>query len=201
MLRWAMKLRPALAASGRLPALPRHETRLATLELTALLAAGLAAGVAWVWLQPLKLQIPGWAILRGVLPMTAGLALVPRRGSATAMSAVACVVCLAYGLLGLARVQAAPFASLFLLGPLLDAAAAGTASGWRLYVRFAAAGLAANLVAFAIRFATAYWVIDPGVNHRFLPFWPTALASYMACGTVAGLFGAAACFRLRKSDA
>jgi hypothetical protein len=201
MIGRAMKLRPELAAAARWPALPRQETRIAAVELTVLVAAGLAAAVAWLWLQPLKLQMPGWAILRGVLPMTVGLGLVPRRGSATVMSATACLACIAGGLAGLAHVQAAPMVSLFLLGPLLDAAAAKASSGWRLYAWFAAAGLTADLVAFAVRVATAYWLIEPGVHKRFLVFWPTALASYLACGAVAGLLCAAVCFRFRRRDA
>ena len=200
MISRAMKLRPELAAAARWSALPRQETRIAAVELTVLVAAGLAAAVAWLWLQPLKLQMPGWAILRGVLPMTVGR-LVPRRGSATLMSATACLACVAGGLAGLAHVQAAPMVSLFLLGPLLDAAAAKASSGWRLYARFAVAGLAANLVAFGVRVATAYWLIEPGVHKRFLVFWPTALVSYLACGAVAGLLCAAVCFRLGRRAA
>jgi hypothetical protein len=68
--------------------------------------------------------------------------------------------------------------SILALGPILDFALLGHSSGWRLYLRFAAAGAATNLLAFG----------------------SAALVSFLICGALAGLIGATVWFRFRVHD-
>jgi hypothetical protein len=67
-----------------------------------------------------NLQIPGHAILRAVLPMAIGLALVPRKNGGTVMG----VAALGGELPGLGACT-----SLALLGPMLDLALRSSAAG------------------------------------------------------------------------
>ena len=96
-----------------------------------------------------------------------------------------------------------------MLGPLLDLVTTRAANlGWQLYTRFAAAGLAANLIAFAVRFATGATATGAGrgmgrgggngmgggrglggqAQQLALEIpWTTMLLSFALFGAVAGL--------------
>ena len=69
------------------------------------------------------------------------------------------------------------------------------ASGWRLYGRFALAGMIANLLAFGARFLTAWLAHDPPGSRGASMNWTWALFSFALCGVLTGLIGAAMCFR------
>jgi hypothetical protein len=101
---------------------------------------------------------------------------------------------------GIGRFPPASVLSVLALGPLLDLAVAGAATGWRLYLGFALAGGVANLLAFSLRAVISALGWDfPGGRH-FQWFWSVALVSFLLCGALAGLVSAAACFRARGSD-
>jgi hypothetical protein len=93
------------------------------------------------------------------------------------------------------RFQPAALLSIVLLGPVLDVVLAGQATGWRLYARFAAAGVVANGAAFLARLGVALvgWQLSGG--RQFTTFWQTALISFTICGAIAGLLSAALWFR------
>ena len=76
--------KPNLRSASRLPALA-GAARISAAEVAALLACGALAALA-VGLVHLPIRIPGHAILRGVLPMAMGLALVPRRSAGMIMA-------------------------------------------------------------------------------------------------------------------
>src|SRR5690606_21832762 len=104
----------------------------------------------------MRLQIPGSAILKVVLPMAMGLALVPRHGAGCVMGAAAALTAggLKWGGFGGEGFSAGAMTSLIATGPLLDLALHRVSGGWRLYAAFAAAGLASNFLAFIVRGAT-----------------------------------------------
>lgn len=165
---------------------------LSAVELGLLFGCGLFAAGAVVFVD-LGVRIPGHAILRGVLPLGLGMALVPRRGSGLMMGGSALA-----GLAGLALIGrgagVGASTSLVLLGPLLDLAAARARSGRLLYLAFGLAGLAANLAAFVLRGGAKAGGIGGGT--RLLADWLTiAPISYAACGLAAGLITAAVFFR------
>jgi hypothetical protein len=144
----------------------------------------------------LRLGVPGHAILRGVVPMALGLALVPRRSAGMVMSCGAGTMAALMLMGGYGRFQPAALLSVLLLGPVLDMALVGRPSGWRLYARFVAAGVLANFAAFAARFAVAFLGHRLQGGRQFIEFWPTALGSFVLCGAIAGLVSAALWFRL-----
>jgi hypothetical protein len=194
----AFAAKPSLRAASRLPSLS-GDARLSLAEVACLLACGSLAALA-VGMVRIPLGIPGHAILRGVLPMALGLAVVPRRSAGMIMSLGAVISAggLVWG--GLDRFQPAALLSILALGPVLDIAVAGRPTGWRLYLRLAAAGAVANLMAFALRFGMAFSGWQLAGSRHFLSFASLALLSFMLCGAVAGLVSAAIWFRLLPSS-
>jgi hypothetical protein len=195
----AFATKPTLRTASRLPTLSR-EARVSAAELTCLLACGALAVLCVAIFQQMRLPIPGNSILRAVLPMAMGLALVPRRSAGTVMAFGAGLTAAAMSLGHVGRFPPAAVISVVVFGPVLDAALAGQPSGWRLYARFAAAGALANLLAFAVRFATSWLGWDLAGSRQFTDFWLSALPSFVLCGALAGLVSAAVWFRLRVDD-
>jgi hypothetical protein len=182
-------LKRNLMTATRLPVISRSDSISAVEVGVLLLAGGLAACL--VCFLHLSFRVPGHAILRAVVPMALGLALVPRRSAGTIMAASAGLTAGAFHLGGLGRIQPAAVVAMLALGPMIDLAMSGQSRGWRLYGCFALAGIGANLLACASHFFMAF---PPG---RHWP-WPVALGSFLACGAVAGLISAALWFRLRE---
>jgi hypothetical protein len=102
-------------------------------------------------------------------------------------------------LTGMAGGGAGALTSLLLTGPLLDVASRWSRRGWQLYLAFSAAGLASNLAAFGVRWATK---VGSGGGRALAEWQPQAIVTYAVCGLLAGLIGAAICFRAtaRSSD-
>jgi hypothetical protein len=91
--------------------------------------------------------------------------------------------------------------SVLAIGPLLDFALLGERKGPHLYARFILGGAAANLLAFGLKSISAFlgWNMAGGGNFaRFST--AVSLTSYILCGALAGLFGAAVWFRFRECD-
>jgi hypothetical protein len=196
MLEMAFKPLDNVRASARLRAFGREGRVNLAAEIGVMAAAGVAAALA-IGLVRMQIRMPGHAILRAVLPMAIGLSLVPRRSVGSVMSICAGVT---VGLLhfgGFGRFQPAAVVGLIAIGPLLDLAMIGTGQGWRLYLRFILAGIAANLLSYESRLATAYFGFNEPGSRQFASFWLPAIVSFTLCGALAGLIGAAACFRLR----
>lgn len=196
-------LQPALNLknSSRMPQMLREGQGVRLLEIGTLMMCGVVAATIIGCFQIRGLRIPGYVILGGVLPMSLGLALVPRRMAGGIMSLSAAAMSAAMYFSHWGNVQIAGFVSLLVLGPLLDLAALGTTRGWRLYARFVVAGGIANLIAFGARWLSAFegWEMQGG-GRRVLAFWPSALTSFILCGAVAGLISAMVWFRWRASD-
>src|SRR5690606_25269753 len=164
----------------------------------------LAAAAATALLD-LGWRIPGHAILRTVIPLAVGLALVPRRGSGMVMSATAGSGMLGLQAAGMAGGGAGALTSLLLTGPLLDVASRWSLRGWHVYLSFALAGLTSNMLAFLVRWATKAASGGGGGGGmgggRALAEWqPQAIVTYAICGLLAGLLGAAVCFRARSKN-
>jgi len=205
--------KPSLRSASRLPALS-DELRISATEIACLLGCGMLTAVAVGFGNQIMRGVPGHAILRGVLPMALGLALVPRRSAGMTMSLSAGVTAALMSWQGVGRFQPAAILSVVLLGPVLDSALAGQPKAWRLYARFLAAGAVANLLAFAVRFGLAFfgWQTGGGSGgggggggrgggQMFMDFWSMALVSFLVCGALAGLISATLWFRLRGGDA
>jgi hypothetical protein len=194
-----------LKDSSRLPSLSRS-AEITAAEFACLLACGALAALA-VGLVHLQLRVPGHAILRGALPMAMGLALVPRRLSGLVMAIGAGITSTAMGAAHIGTFPASSMVSVLALGPILDLALLGRSSGWRLYLRFAAAGAAANLLALALKIAGFRLGIETGGGGgmgggggQTLTFSSMAFVSFLICGALAGLIGAAVWFRFRVND-
>jgi hypothetical protein len=207
----------SLAAAARLTLPRRGQAAVSVVELTTLVMLGALAAIATSFAMG-GLRLPGHAILRGTLPLIFGLSLVPRRTAGTVMSMAAATTFAALRMGGLGLPNPAAWVGLLCLGPAMDAAVAGARGGWRLYTRFAAAGLVANLAAFAVRMASTPLGaaaaghipgsgggrgmggghgMGRGGGPSVVDFWPTALASFALFGAIAGLVCAMIWFRAR----
>jgi hypothetical protein len=174
------------------------ERTISAAELAVLVVLGFASAVASAVLTR-DLGIPGHSILRVVLPMAPGLALVPRRGSASIMGLSAGAGGAVFWLSGVHNFGVGAVTSLVLTGFLLDLAMIGARSGRSVYFRLALAGLASNLLAFAAKLAEKLLSPEAMGRQPFGSWLLKSLVSYPACGFLAGLIGAAACFRFTKT--
>lgn len=143
-----------------------------------------------------KMRLPGHAILSSIFPMALGLAVIPRRGAGTVMGVGALLMNVI-----LPRLEITPglgsIVSVATIGPALDLALRNTRHGWRVYAGFAVAGLAANLIAFAVQATAKYYGVS-GISGKPLAAWlPTAAVTYPVFGLLAGLVSAAVWFRFR----
>ena len=206
----------SLAAAARWSLPRRGQAAVGVVELGTLVMLGALAAIA-TQLATGSVRLPGHAILRGTLPLILGLSLVPRSTAGTVMSVAAAATFGALQLGGLRLPSPAAWVGLLCLGPAMDLAVVGARGGWRLYARFAAAGLVANLAAFAVRMAStplgaavAGHVPGSGGGRgtgggrgigrggaSVVEFWPIALASFALFGAIAGLVCAMIWFRAR----
>jgi hypothetical protein len=191
----AFAAKPSLRTASRLPNLSRA-THISAKEIACLFACG-ALAVLLVGFVHIPLRMPGHAILNGVLPMSLGMALVPRRSGGIVMAMGAGLTAAAMSWAGFGRFQPAAVVSVLALGPVLDVATARCPQGWLLYARFATAGAIANLLAFALRVGTSLLGWDLPGSHQFAAFWSVALLSFILCGAAAGLVSAFIWFRVR----
>jgi hypothetical protein len=199
MLATAFAPQMSLRNSSRVPVISRAAGISAT-ELLCLLACGGLAAVAVGFLH-LSFRVPGHAILRGALPMSLGLALVPRRLAGVVMSIGAGITSTAMSVGHVGIFPPTAMLSVLALGPVLDVAMLGQSKGWRLYARFVIAGAAANLLAFVLKMAGVTLAIEAvRGGGQFQGFGSMAVVSYFLCGALAGLLGAVVWFRIRVDD-
>jgi hypothetical protein len=189
MLGDALSLHDALASSRRLP-LRASDAKPAAWELAALVGLG-ALTAAIVSYVKLKAGIPGHAIIRSVLPIAFGVALVPRRFAGSIMSASAGLTMIATGHAGFGSL-----ASMISVGVLLDFALRKARAGLGLYAAFVLAGLGGNAVGWGVRAAARLAEGDATSG----AWWARSVLSYSLCGIFAGLLSAALWFQLSKRD-
>jgi hypothetical protein len=187
---------PELRTASRLTrALGTGQAVVARYGLAFLCGIGAAAAVALV---DLHLRLPGSSILKATLPVALGLAIAPQRGSGLVISGGALVaVAFMKRFFGIGGGLGA-LTSLLALGPVLELLLWNAKNGWGLYLRFAAAGVLANCLAFAVRGGGKAAGLD-GLSMRPLADWLTVAPwTYAACGLVAGLFSGLLLFRSRR---
>jgi hypothetical protein len=194
-------LDPRLRRSARIRALPTGPSgRIATLELVALLGAGVVASLLTNVMR-LRLGIPGSNIVFVAFPLALGFALVPRRGAGLLMTGGAVAANAVLWLAGVRLDGLGAQTSLLATGPLLDLALRRFGGGWALYGAFLAACATSNALAFAVRgIARAAGMRGTGMGggRSFAAWWPEAVWTYALAGVVAGLISAAAWFHLRE---
>jgi hypothetical protein len=164
------------------------------IDLLVALITGVVAACTVAFVD-LNLRIPGHAILKAVFPISLGFAFVPRRATGLVMmvSALASLFVLRWG--SRLGVGVGATTSLLALGPLLDLLLWRAQQGPWLSVRFALAGLLANLAAFAVRGGSKAW---GEFGLRPLEEWLTVAPwTYAFCGLVAGLISGLCFFHLR----
>jgi hypothetical protein len=186
---------PGLSNGTRLPALASAGASATRGEWIALALLGAAAALAAAFID-FGVRVPGHAILRSVLPMGLGLALVPRRGAGSVMGLAALATALGLRGTGAASLGMGATTSLCLAGPFLDLALTSARGGWRIYWGCGAAGMASNLAALAVRGGGKLAGVGGG-SRPIDDWWSQAWFTYPACGLVAGLVSAAVWFQFR----
>jgi hypothetical protein len=190
-----------LLGAGRLPALTRVRQRISVAELLLLVVCGGAAAVV-VGYAKLSLRIPGHSIVLAALPMALGVSLAPRRFAGSVMSAGALGTAWALSAAGGVAYGAGSFASLWLLGPMMDVALRGARRGWPVYAALVLSGVATNLLALGSRAGAKLLGLELAGSRPFDSWWLQAIVTYTLSGVVAGLLGAFCWFHIhdRKSD-
>jgi hypothetical protein len=189
-----LQIHGGLAINSRLPALARDQEGLRVAEILFLLGTGAVAALASAFLD-LGLRIPGHAIIRAVFPMAFGLAVVPRQLGGSVMGTGALATALVVKAGGAGALGLGALTSLLLTGPMLDLALWQAKRGWRLYLGFALAGLASNLVAMAVRGGIKVGGFDSLHGVPLAQWLPVAAGTYALCGALAGLISALVWFQ------
>lgn len=185
----------SLKDATRLRSLDRIAERTSVRDISILLAAGALAALAIAWL-PLPLRVPGHVILKAAAPIVLGIAAAPRPFAGLIAGVGAAGTLGVLIVTGVGHVPTAAATSLLALGPAIDLAVMSLQhSRLSVYLQFALAGLAANFLAFAVRWCTAWLGLDALQSHQFRHFGWIALLSYSVCGVVAGLLCAVVAFR------
>jgi len=180
-------VRDGLIGAARFPSLARPLHRISAIECLLLLTCGASSAAAIAFIK-LSLGIPGHSIVLAALPMALGMSLAPRRLAGSVMSAGALTTASLLVAGGAGRFGSGAFASLLLLGPMMDVAMSRARSGWRVYAALVLAGVATNLLALVSRAAPKLIGID--IGRPFDSWWLQASITYTLSGVVAGLFGA-----------
>jgi hypothetical protein len=193
-----LSIHPGLAGNSRVPTLASEGQRSHVTAMVVLLGAGVSATLATVMLD-FSLRLPGHAVLRAVFPMAFGLALAPRRMGGAVMGVGALGSLLMIKGSGLGSIGLGATTSLLLTGPLLDVALWRARRGWRLYLAFATAGLASNLVALTIRAGAKFGGLDHLTARPLAAWWFQAVGTYALCGVLAGLISAIVWFQFSNA--
>jgi hypothetical protein len=149
----------------------------ATPVVEALVLVALGAAAAFGVLYAPSLHVPGHSILYAMTPIALGRTLVARRRSATFATGCAALTLAAIVFIAHRSVGAGGVAGLFVSGPALDL----LSGRGRRRIGPILAGLCANAVAFVLH----------AMQGSMRWPWPTALASFLVCGLVAGALAAA----------
>jgi hypothetical protein len=165
-------------------------------EWLILLGSGAASAVMALFIR--GWGIPGSTVLQALLPMAAGLAVVPRRGAGATMGAAALVTGMLLGGLGVRPANASTLVRLFLLGACLEAGPLKSDKPGRVWPWFVAAGLAANVLGLGAKALFAQLGAEGWGGHGVFAFWPWRLLSFAACGALAGGLCAVVFFRRRS---
>ncbi len=186
-----LSVHPGLDSCRRAGLDARQGSRISAAELGLLGLLGASAAWASAFVKT-GWGVPGHNILLVIFPMATGMALVPRRGSASVVGASGVAAGGLFTLFGPHGLGSGALAGLAMLGLALDAALRGARCGRGVYLRLAAAGLGANLAAFAVR---AGHKLAGDAARPWDLWWPEAVVTYPACGLLAGLISAAVWFR------
>ena len=190
-------VRDGLAGASRFPSLARPNHSISAIEVAMLLTCG-AASAATIAFVKLSLGIPGHSIVLAALPMALGMSLAPRRLAGSVMSAGALTTASLLVAGGAGRFGSGAFASLLLLGPMMDFAMSRARSGWRVYAALVLAGVATNFLALISRAAPKLIGID--IGRPFDSWWLQASITYTLSGVVAGLLGAFCWFQFNDRN-
>lgn len=156
-------------------------------ELLFLVSMGVIAAVCSTFLKT-HLGIPGHSILKVVLPISFGFAVVPTRhsGSVMGFSALCC------GLLFRSIVPGGgdgvgALTSLVLFGPVLDLSLRFAKRPFSAWFLLAGAGLVTNAGAFLVRGGFKFLGRGDAANKLLADWFSFAMLSYTVCGLIAGL--------------
>ena len=199
MISSTLTVHEGLGSSGRLPSIASSGKAVTLAELCFLLMMGVATAVVSMFVKP-GLHIAGSNIVFVVFTMSFGLAMVPRRGAASAMGLGAMASAGAFCMLWTTKLGFGAATSLALTGFLIDLALYGARNGREIYIRLIAAALAANGAAFLIRAGAKLFLIGgggggAGAGKPFHVWVYPAVVTYLICGLVAGVISAAVWFR------
>jgi hypothetical protein len=163
-------------------------------DFTVLFLAGVAA-TTLVACVPMPIRVPGHAILRAALPLACVLASVRRPWSGTIAGVSALAPAALFLVLGIGHLQTAALVSLLALGPAMDWSRRSVSKGLHLLLRYAFAGLVANMLAFVTRWGVAWLFADGWHPLNFQHVAYGAFWSFALCGLAAGLLCGLPCCR------
>jgi hypothetical protein len=198
MLDWFV-VRDGLIGAARFPSLARPLHRISAIECLLLLICGASSAAAIAFIK-LSLGIPGHSIVLAAVPMALGMSLAPRRFSGSMMSIGALGTAWSLTQFGGVRFGSGAFASLLLLGPIMDVAMSRARSGWRVYALLVVAGVITNVLALGSRALPKFFGFDLPGARPFDSWWLQASITYTLSGVVAGLLGAFCWFQFSERN-
>ena len=193
-------VRDGLIGAARFPLLARPLHRISAIECLLLLTCGASSAAAIAFIK-LSLGIPGHSIVLAALPMALGMSLAPRRLSGSMMSIGALGTAWSLTQFGGVRFGSGAFASLLLLGPIMDIAMSRARRGWRVYASLVVAGVVTNVLALGSRALPKFLGFDLPGARPFDSWWLQAIVTYTLSGVVAGLVGAFCWFQFNDRSA
>jgi hypothetical protein len=194
-----MRRNMSLVRLRRFWGLAASSDRVSFAELAILIGGGAISTIASYSIG--GLGIPGSNMLQAVLPMAAGLAIVPRRGAGILMGLSSLGTGFAVMGLGIAHFSPSELSRLVLLGFCLEVGPARAESKSHVWLWFVFAGLAANMLGFGVKYLVAQFGIEGfgGGRGIFRPL-PMKMLSWAVCGALAGGVSALIFFRRSQRD-
>lgn len=182
--------------SSRLSIISRSQSSLQIREYLLIIGMGVITGFIVQYVN-FHLKIPGHAILKSVLPISIGTAIVPRKSTGTMIAMVGLFTLLLLRVAHGTMTGTGALTSLAATGIFIDIAKNIGQSGWRLSMAFVIAGLSSNMLAFIVRGSWRFWLQN---SFEFYGWMSTAEITYPTCGVLAGLLSSLLLFRMTPNS-
>lgn len=187
-----------LQEQSRLPNFVFDSKSSISFKLATLLLIGIITGICSSQIK-LSLGIPGHSIIKIIIPLSFGIALVPLKSAGSIMGlAGVFTVFFSELLFGKNGTGTGGYTSLVFAGFFLDLTLSYANNGWKLYSGLMISGLLSNLIALCVR--SGFKSFSKINMIDFNTWFEIAAITYPVCGLIAGFISALLVFKFKKSN-